>query len=200
MNIASFPEPARIHLGPHPLPPQRRPSPLRRPHVTGQPPHPERGRSVAERAGTAAAEDRIDGRDGPRQPSVRRSGWLRNGSVRSPPSHARETVYGDDTFRSLPTTGAAGRLTAAGVVNGASGRGRPQASANRRSFMMPRASARWPGSPLAGCGIRCLSVATTRRGRATAAHALNTRLLGEIVRPRGEGTRMAVVSPIRGID
>jgi hypothetical protein len=40
----------------------------------------------------------------------------------------------------------------------------------------------------------------TRRGRATAAHALNTRLLEEIVRPRGEGTPIAVFSPIRGID
>jgi hypothetical protein len=37
-------------------------------------------------------------------------------------------------------------------------------------------------------------------GRATAAHALNTRLLEEIVRPRGGGTRIAVFSPIRGID
>jgi hypothetical protein len=112
----------------------------------------------------------------------------------------RSKPCGDDTFRSMPTTGAAGRLTAAGVVNWSFGPRQTTASANRRSGMMPRSSARRTALHSADCGTRWLSVAMTRRGRATAAHALTTRLLEEIVRPRGGGTRIAVFSPIRGID
>jgi hypothetical protein len=106
----------------------------------------------------------------------------------------------DDTFRSMPTTGAAGGLTAAGVVNWSFGP-RQTTSLRKPAFGDDATIVRSTnGHSTRGLRNTPAIGGDDATGRATAAHALNTRLLEEIVRPRVEGTRIAVFSPIRGID